>query len=78
MSAGFAIFFQADRVPTWGCISLQESDVLRYQRGAVPGDRIVMGVDDDIFSQEITCNAPRTVPRRRFDDGGLYCPFECE
>jgi L,D-peptidoglycan transpeptidase YkuD (ErfK/YbiS/YcfS/YnhG family) len=50
MNAGFAIFLHANRVPTWGCISLNESDVVRYQQGAVPGDRIVMGVDDDIFS----------------------------
>ncbi|WP_157360966.1 hypothetical protein [Arthrobacter sp. EPSL27] len=50
MNAGFAIFLHANRVPTWGCISLSEADVVRFQQGAVPGDRIIMGVGDDVFS----------------------------
>ena len=50
MNAGFAIFLHANRVPTWGCISLNEADVVRFQRGAVPGDRIIMGVVDDVFN----------------------------
>ena len=50
MNAGFAIFLHANRVPTWGCISLNEADVVRFQRGAVPGDRIIMGVGDDVFN----------------------------
>jgi uncharacterized protein with LGFP repeats len=49
MNAGFAIFLHANRVPTWGCISLLESDVTRFIRSAVPGDRIVMGVGGDVF-----------------------------
>ncbi|MCU1531214.1 MAG: hypothetical protein JWO49_785 [Arthrobacter sp.] len=49
MNAGFAIFLHANRVPTWGCISLNETDIVRYQRSAVPGDKIVMGVVDDVF-----------------------------
>lgn len=50
MNAGFAIFLHANRVPTWGCISLNEADVVRFQQGAVPGDRIIMGVGDDVFN----------------------------
>ena len=50
MNAGFAIFLHANRVPTWGCISLNEADVVRFQQGAVPGDRIIMGVVDDVFN----------------------------
>ncbi|MGP4033063.1 hypothetical protein [Pseudarthrobacter sp. 1C304] len=50
MNAGFAIFLHANRVPTWGCISLSEADVVRFQQGAVRGDRIIMGVGDDVFS----------------------------
>lgn len=49
MNAGFAIFLHANRVPTWGCISLLEDDVTRFIRSAVPGDRIVMGVGGDVF-----------------------------
>ncbi|QDW29404.1 hypothetical protein FFF93_006220 [Arthrobacter sp. KBS0702] len=49
MNAGFAIFLHANRVPTWGCISLLEDDVTRYIRSAAPGDRIVMGVGGDVF-----------------------------
>ena len=50
MNAGFAIFLHANRYPSWGCIALEEADVVRFQRGAVPGDRIIMGVGDDVFS----------------------------
>jgi uncharacterized protein with LGFP repeats/L,D-peptidoglycan transpeptidase YkuD (ErfK/YbiS/YcfS/YnhG family) len=49
MNAGFAIFLHANRVPTWGCISLLEDDVTRFIRSAVPGDRFVMGVGGDVF-----------------------------
>ena len=49
MNAGFAIFLHANPVPTWGCISLSESDVVRYLRTAARGDRLIMGVDSDVF-----------------------------
>ncbi|WP_427006813.1 LGFP repeat-containing protein [Pseudarthrobacter sp. H2] len=49
MNAGFAIFLHANPVPTWGCISLSESDVVRYLRTAAPGDRLIMGVGSDVF-----------------------------
>lgn len=49
MNAGFAIFLHANPVGTWGCISLAESDVIRYLRTAAPGDRLIMGVDADVF-----------------------------
>lgn len=49
MNAGFAIFLHANNVGTWGCISLSESDVVRYLRSAAAGDRLIMGVDADVF-----------------------------
>lgn len=49
MNAGFAIFLHANPVGTWGCISLSESDVIRYVRSAATGDRLIMGVDADVF-----------------------------
>jgi len=49
MNAGFAIFLHANPVGTWGCISLSENDVIRYLRSAAPGDRLIMGVDADVF-----------------------------
>ena len=49
MNAGFAIFLHANPVGTWGCIALAESDVIRYLRSAAPGDRLIMGVDADVF-----------------------------
>lgn len=49
MNAGFAIFLHANSVPTWGCISLSESNVVRFLQGAGYGDRLIMGVSHDIF-----------------------------
>lgn len=50
MNAGFAIFLHGNNVPTWGCISLNDGDLLQYLRTAHPGDRFVMGVAYDIFN----------------------------
>ncbi|OUM41279.1 hypothetical protein B8W73_11955 [Arthrobacter agilis] len=47
---GFAIFLHSNPEPTAGCISLPESVVTRYLRNAQPGDRIIMGAVDDIFT----------------------------
>lgn len=49
MNAGFAIFLHANPVPTWGCISLTESNVVRFLRTASSGDRLIMGVSNDVF-----------------------------
>jgi uncharacterized protein with LGFP repeats/L,D-peptidoglycan transpeptidase YkuD (ErfK/YbiS/YcfS/YnhG family) len=49
MNAGFAIFLHANPVPTWGCISLSEANVIRYLRTASSGDRMIMGVSHDVF-----------------------------
>lgn len=49
MNAGFAIFLHGNNVPTWGCIALNDGDLLQYMRTAQPGDRFVMGVAYDIF-----------------------------
>jgi L,D-peptidoglycan transpeptidase YkuD (ErfK/YbiS/YcfS/YnhG family) len=49
MDAGFAIFLHANRYPSWGCIAMNEPDVVRFMTTAVPGDRIVMGVVADVF-----------------------------
>ncbi|MCQ1951294.1 hypothetical protein NNX28_15350 [Arthrobacter sp. zg-Y859] len=48
--ASFAIFFHAGYAPTWGCISTDLATVTRLLRGAVPGDRIVMGTVEDVFT----------------------------
>jgi L,D-peptidoglycan transpeptidase YkuD (ErfK/YbiS/YcfS/YnhG family) len=50
MNAGFAIFLHGNNLPTWGCISLNDGDLLQYLRTAHPGDRFVMGVAYDIFN----------------------------
>lgn len=50
MNAGFAIFLHGNNVPTWGCISLNDGDLLQYMRTARPGDRFVMGVAGDVFN----------------------------
>lgn len=50
MNAGFAIFLHGNNVPTWGCISLNDGDLLQFMRTANPGDRFVMGVAYDIFN----------------------------
>lgn len=50
MNAGFAIFLHGNNVPTWGCISLNDGDLLQFMRTANPGDRFVMGVANDIFN----------------------------
>lgn len=49
MDAGFAIFLHANPVPTWGCISLSEANVVRYLQSANYGDRLIMGVSNDVF-----------------------------
>ncbi|WP_247042638.1 L,D-transpeptidase family protein [Arthrobacter rhizosphaerae] len=49
MDAGFAIFLHANRAPSWGCIAMNEGDVVRFMTRSVPGDRIVMGVVADVF-----------------------------
>jgi len=49
MDAGFAIFLHANPVPTWGCISLSEANVIRYLQSAGYGDRLIMGVSNDVF-----------------------------
>ena len=48
--AGFAIFLHMHKVPTAGCIALDDWAVEDYLRKSVPGDRIIMGVARDIFS----------------------------
>lgn len=47
--AGFAIFLHEHKVPTAGCISLDDWAVEDFLRNSVPGDRIIMGVHRDIF-----------------------------
>ena len=48
--ASFAIFFHAGNTPTWGCISTKLSTVVQFLHTAVPGDRIVMGTVEDVFT----------------------------
>ena len=48
--ASFAIFFHAGRVPSLGCISTSLSTVTRLLQSSRPGDRIIMGSVDDVFT----------------------------
>lgn len=47
--AGFAIFLHENKVPTAGCISLDDWAVVDFLQKSMPGDRIIMGVAADIF-----------------------------
>lgn len=47
--AGFAIFLHENKVPTAGCIALDDWAVEDYLRKSTPGDRIIMGVASDLF-----------------------------
>ncbi|OMH34120.1 hypothetical protein [Tersicoccus sp. Bi-70] len=47
--AGFAIFLHENKVPTAGCISLDDWAVVDYIRKSSPGDRIIMGVSSALF-----------------------------
>ena len=47
--AGFAIFLHMNKVPTAGCISLDDWAVVDYIRKSTPGDRIIMGTYSDLF-----------------------------
>lgn len=47
---GFAIFLHSNPVPTAGCISLPASVVTEYLQNAQPGDRIIMGAVEDVFT----------------------------
>ncbi|WP_426299531.1 hypothetical protein [Arthrobacter sp. R-11] len=48
-NAGFAIFLHMNKVPTAGCISLDDWAVLDYLKKSTPGDRIIMGTYRDLF-----------------------------
>ena len=45
----YAIFLHAGMAESWGCLSTDLATVTRFLQDAVPGDRIVMGVDADVF-----------------------------
>ena len=47
--AGFAIFLHQNKVPTAGCIALDDWAVVDYLRKSTSGDRIIMGVASDLF-----------------------------
>ncbi|SDK64992.1 hypothetical protein [Arthrobacter sp. ok362] len=47
--AGFAIFLHMNKVPTAGCISLDDWAVVDYIRKSTPGDRIIMGTYGALF-----------------------------
>lgn len=48
--ASFAIFLHAGRVPSAGCVSTSLATTTRFIRSARPGDRIIMGAVDDVFT----------------------------
>ncbi|MGF9662223.1 hypothetical protein AAIH25_10170 [Arthrobacter crystallopoietes] len=45
-----AIFLHAGMEESWGCISTDLATVTAFLRTAVPGDRIIMGVEDAVFA----------------------------
>ena len=47
--AGFAIFLHMNKVPTAGCIALDDWAVVDFLQRSRPGDRIVMGVRSALF-----------------------------
>ncbi|MFE4542683.1 hypothetical protein [Arthrobacter sp. NPDC056727] len=50
LGASYAIFFHAGRAPSAGCISTSLATVTRLLRTNRPGDRIIMGAVDDVFT----------------------------
>ncbi|MFJ2620679.1 hypothetical protein [Glutamicibacter sp. NPDC087344] len=50
----FAIFLHAGMRATWGCISTDLEVVERFLQESQPGDRIVMGVESEIFEPATT------------------------
>ncbi|WP_370629220.1 hypothetical protein [Paenarthrobacter nitroguajacolicus] len=48
--ASYAIFFHAGNVPSAGCISTHLGTVTQLLRTNRPGDRIIMGAVDDVFT----------------------------
>jgi L,D-peptidoglycan transpeptidase YkuD (ErfK/YbiS/YcfS/YnhG family) len=47
--AGFAIFLHMNKIPTAGCLSLDDWAVVDYIRKSTPGDRIIMGTYGALF-----------------------------
>ncbi|MGM7666672.1 L,D-transpeptidase family protein [Microbacterium sp. A93] len=50
----FAIFLHAGLTESWGCVSTDLDTVTRVLQNATPGDRIVMGAEDDVFGDPDT------------------------
>ncbi|MFE4836255.1 hypothetical protein ACFRAU_16440 [Arthrobacter sp. NPDC056691] len=50
LGASYAIFFHAGRAPSAGCVSTSLATVTRLLRTSRPGDRIIMGAVDDVFT----------------------------
>lgn len=48
--ASYAIFFHAGRTTSAGCVSTSLATTTRFIRSARPGDRIIMGAVDDVFT----------------------------
>lgn len=48
-NAGFAIFIHQNKIPTAGCISMDNWAMVDYLKSSVPGDRVIMGVKSAIF-----------------------------
>ncbi|WP_313823478.1 L,D-transpeptidase family protein [Citricoccus sp.] len=50
----YAIFLHAGLTESWGCVSTDIDTVTRVLQSAAPGDRIVMGAEQDVFSDPDT------------------------
>ena len=48
--ASYAIFLHAGRTTSAGCVSTSLATTTRFIRSAQPGDRIIMGAVDDVFT----------------------------
>jgi len=60
--ASFAIFFHTGNTVTVGCISTDLDTVTALLRTAVPGDRIIMGVERDVFAAPAASPAATSGP----------------
>ncbi|WP_430297710.1 hypothetical protein [Sinomonas sp. B1-1] len=72
--ASFAIFFHAGRVPSAGCVSTSLSTVTRLLQTNRPGDRIIMGAVDDVFTPYIS-DPFGAITNKYGSTGGTFGPL---
>ncbi|MDP9886355.1 L,D-peptidoglycan transpeptidase YkuD (ErfK/YbiS/YcfS/YnhG family) [Sinomonas atrocyanea] len=72
--ASFAIFFHAGRVPSAGCVSTSLPRVTRLLQTNRPGDRIIMGAVDDVFTP-YSSNPFGAISAKYGSAGGTFGPL---